>query len=60
MSIHEAVELQSNEHLERLFGPEVIGRLPRTSNDKVRRTTLSLIGQSTVITYSSVLAEVQP
>ena len=44
MSVHEAVELQSNEHIERLFGPEIIGRLPQTGSDRVRRTALSLIG----------------
>ena len=44
MSVQEAVELAPNTHLERLFGPEATGRLPRTGYDRVRKTALSLIG----------------
>lgn len=47
MSVQEAVELMSNPHMERLFGPEILGRLPSTGHDRVRRTTLVLIGKST-------------
>ncbi|KAH8115086.1 ARM repeat-containing protein [Phellopilus nigrolimitatus] len=44
MSVQEAVELAQSPHLERLFGPEVLGRLPTSGNDRVRQTALSLIG----------------
>ena len=44
-SVQEAVELAPNPHLERVFGPEVIGRLPRSGHDRVRRTALGLIGK---------------
>lgn len=47
MSVQEAVELMSNPHMERLFGPDILGRLPSTGHDRVRRTTLVLIGKST-------------
>ncbi|THH07205.1 hypothetical protein EW145_g3549 [Phellinidium pouzarii] len=44
MSVQEAVELSQNSHLERLFGPEIISRLPMSGSNRVRRTMLSLIG----------------
>ncbi|EJD04736.1 ARM repeat-containing protein [Fomitiporia mediterranea MF3/22] len=44
MSVQEAVDISPNTHLERVFGPEVIGRLPRSGHDRVRRTALGLIG----------------
>ncbi|EGN94778.1 hypothetical protein SERLA73DRAFT_171188 [Serpula lacrymans var. lacrymans S7.3] len=48
MSIQEAIPLEDNPFLARLFGHEVLGRLPRTGQDRIRRTTLGLIG-----TYAS-------
>ncbi|EIN05146.1 ARM repeat-containing protein [Punctularia strigosozonata HHB-11173 SS5] len=45
MSIQEAVPVEPNAHLERLFGPDILGRLPTSSHDRVRRTTLGLIGE---------------
>ncbi|OCB89261.1 ARM repeat-containing protein [Sanghuangporus baumii] len=44
MSVQEAVVVSENVELQRLFGAEVIGRLPRSGQDRVRRTALSLIG----------------
>lgn len=47
MSIQEAIEIMENPYLERLFGPEILGKLPTTGHDRVRRTTLNLIGKIT-------------
>ncbi|KAL5498163.1 hypothetical protein ACEPAH_2293 [Sanghuangporus vaninii] len=44
MSVQEAVVVSENVELQRLFGPEIVGRLPRSGQDRVRRTALSLIG----------------
>ena len=44
MSVQEAVELQKNVYLERIFSPEILGRLPHSGHDRVRRTALGLIG----------------
>ncbi|KZT01812.1 ARM repeat-containing protein [Laetiporus sulphureus 93-53] len=44
MTVQEAVPLEDNPHLRRLFGPDILGRLPVTGRDRVRRTTLLLIG----------------
>ncbi|KAI0051285.1 hypothetical protein FA95DRAFT_1676011 [Auriscalpium vulgare] len=44
MSIQESVPVDPNEHLARLFSADILGRLPTTGTDRVRRTTLSLIG----------------
>ena len=46
MSIQEAVPLESNQHLSRLFSPEVLGQLPVSGGHRIRRTVLSLIGTS--------------
>ncbi|KAH7905355.1 armadillo-type protein [Hygrophoropsis aurantiaca] len=48
MSVQEGVPLEDNQRLGVLFGTEVLGRLPTAGNDRIRRTTLSLLG-----TYSS-------
>ncbi|KAI5120002.1 hypothetical protein M0805_008463 [Coniferiporia weirii] len=45
MSVQEAVELEYNPSLERLFGPEILGRLPTSGSDRVRRTALSVIDE---------------
>ena len=44
MAIQEAVPLEDNPHLRRLFGPDILGKLPTSGNDRVRRTALVLIG----------------
>jgi len=41
----EAVPTGDNPHLSRLFGPEVLGRLPVAGSDRVRRTALGLTGE---------------
>ena len=46
MSIQEAVPVEDNQYLKMVFGPQVLNRLPRTGRDRVRRTTLALIGTS--------------
>lgn len=46
MSIQEAVPLEPNEHLSRLFSPEILGQLPISGSHRIRRTILSLIGTS--------------
>ncbi|KAG1808060.1 armadillo-type protein [Suillus subaureus] len=43
MSIQEAVPLEDNPFLARLFGPDVLGRLPTSGQDRIRRTMLGLI-----------------
>lgn len=45
MSIQEAIDLtESTPHLPRLFGREILGRLPQTGQPRVRRTMLGVIG----------------
>jgi len=44
MSIQEAVPLEANQHLSRLFSPEVLGQLPVSGCHRIRRTVLGLIG----------------
>ncbi|KAF8553854.1 ARM repeat-containing protein [Imleria badia] len=48
MSVQEAVPLEDNQFIARLFGSNVLGRLPTTGQDRIRRTALSLTG-----TYAS-------
>jgi hypothetical protein len=43
-SIHEAVSVERNIHLSRLFNPDILGRLPTTGIERVRRTALTVIG----------------
>jgi hypothetical protein len=45
MSVQEAVPLEDNQFIARLFGPDVLGRLPTTGQDRIRRTALSLMGE---------------
>lgn len=47
MSIQEAVPVDSSPHLSKLFSVETIGCLPRSGHDRVRRTTLGLLGLPT-------------
>ncbi|KAF4611624.1 hypothetical protein D9613_003989 [Agrocybe pediades] len=51
MSIQEAIDMENVSHLDRLFSPEIFGRLPSTGRSRVRRTALSVIGS-----YSSWFA----
>ncbi|KAH9966317.1 ARM repeat-containing protein [Lactifluus volemus] len=44
MSIQEAVPLEPNQHLSRLFSPEILGQLPTSGNHRIQRTMLGLIG----------------
>jgi hypothetical protein len=46
MSIQEAVPLEPNQHLSRLFSPEILGQLPVSGGHRIRRTVLGLIGTS--------------
>ncbi|KAG6875593.1 hypothetical protein C0992_003155, partial [Termitomyces sp. T32_za158] len=54
-SIQEAIDMENTPHLPRVFGPEILGRLPSTSTSRIRRTTLGLIGA-----YSSWFASQPP
>ncbi|PPQ95113.1 hypothetical protein CVT25_011656 [Psilocybe cyanescens] len=51
MSIQEAIDMEKATHLDRLFSPEILGRLPSTGRSRVRRTALGVIGS-----YSSWFA----
>ncbi|KAH9477137.1 Importin-13 [Psilocybe cubensis] len=51
MSIQEAVDMETVPHLDRLFSPDIFGRLPSTGRSRVRRTALGVIGS-----YSSWFA----
>ncbi|KAI0056845.1 hypothetical protein BV25DRAFT_1995352 [Artomyces pyxidatus] len=55
MSIQEAVPVEPNEHLSRLFSAEILGQIPTTGLDRVRRTTIGLIGS-----YSSWFTTLPP
>ncbi|KAI0087502.1 ARM repeat-containing protein [Irpex rosettiformis] len=44
MSVQEGVPIEDNPHLVRLFGPEILGRLPTSGSTRVRRTAVLLIG----------------
>lgn len=46
MSIQEALDYEQTPHLGRLFSPDILGQLPSTGHNRVRRTTLSLIGMA--------------
>lgn len=54
MAIQEGVPLEENTHLARLFGSEVLGRLPTTGNERVRRTAVILIGKSFLLPQSAI------
>lgn len=45
MAVQEAVPIEDNPHLRRLFGPAVFGKLPTSGSDRVRRTAVILIGE---------------
>ncbi|KAI0686931.1 ARM repeat-containing protein [Cytidiella melzeri] len=44
MAVQEGVPLEDNPHLARLFGQEILGRLPTSGGTRVRRTAVLLIG----------------
>ncbi|CDO75722.1 hypothetical protein BN946_scf184493.g20 [Trametes cinnabarina] len=44
MAVQEAVPVEDSPHLRQIFGPDILGKLPRAGDDRVRRTTLHLIG----------------
>ena len=45
MSIQEAMEMEKTPYLARLFGPDILGRLPTTGRSRIRRTMLNVIGK---------------
>jgi len=47
MSIQEAILLEDNPFLAQLFGSDALGRLPTAGQDRIRKTTLGLIGRNT-------------
>ena len=49
MSVQEAVALEPNEYLSRLFSPKVLGQMPVSGGHRIRRTVLGLIGACFVI-----------
>ncbi|PFH48182.1 hypothetical protein AMATHDRAFT_66058 [Amanita thiersii Skay4041] len=51
MSIQEAMDMEKMPFISRLFGPEILGKLPTTGHLRIRRTMLNVIG-----TYSSWFA----
>ncbi|KAL1943353.1 hypothetical protein VTO73DRAFT_4428 [Trametes versicolor] len=44
MAVQEAVPIEDSPHLRQVFGPEILGRLPKAGDERVRRTALHLIG----------------
>jgi len=40
MSIQEAIPVEPNDHLSHLFSSDILGRLPTTGHNRVRRTML--------------------
>ena len=46
MAVQEAVPVEDSAQLRQVFGPEILGRLPKTGDDRVRTITLHLIGET--------------
>ncbi|KAH9912340.1 ARM repeat-containing protein [Epithele typhae] len=44
MAVQEAVPVEDSPHLRHLFGPDVLSRLPKAGDERVRRTALHFIG----------------
>jgi hypothetical protein len=42
--IQEAIPVENSPYLKRLFGPDILGKLPTTRQDRVRHTALGIIG----------------
>ncbi|KAI0318744.1 armadillo-type protein [Amylostereum chailletii] len=55
MSIQESIPVEPNEYLSRLFSQDMLGKLPTSGNNRLRRTTLGLIGS-----YSSWFTTLPP
>lgn len=51
MAVQEAVPVEDSSHLRGLFSPDILNRLPSSGGDRVRRTTVNLIGNSSPSTY---------
>ena len=49
MSVQEAVDPEKSPQLARLFSSEILGRLPTTGYNRLRRTALGAIGQTVAI-----------
>lgn len=45
-TIQEAIPVGPNQNLSRVFGPEVLGKLPMQGHEQIRRTALDLVGRS--------------
>jgi hypothetical protein len=52
LSIQEAVPVEENAYLSRIFGLEILGRLPTTGHPRVRLTAVGLIGMIISDIYS--------
>lgn len=59
MAVHEGVPVEENPHLSRLFGVDILGRLPRTGVERVRRTAVTLIGMLLKTLVTIVLTQPQ-
>lgn len=46
MAVQEAVPIEDSPHLRQVFGPEILSRLPKSGDERVRRTALHLIGSA--------------
>lgn len=44
MAVQEAVPVEDSPHLRHIFGPDILGRLPKAGEERLRRTGLHLIG----------------
>jgi hypothetical protein len=44
-SVSEEIPSDENQHIAKLFGPEILGRLPSQNNARLQNTALSLIGK---------------
>ncbi|KAM6493497.1 Armadillo-type fold [Amanita muscaria] len=44
MSIQEAMDMEKTPYLSRLFGPDILGRLPTSGRSRIRKTMLNVIG----------------
>ena len=45
MAVQEGVPIEDNPHLRRLFGSEILSRLPTSGSTRIRRTAVLLIGE---------------
>ncbi|KAH9851222.1 ARM repeat-containing protein [Lenzites betulinus] len=44
MAVQESVPVEDSPHLRQVFGSEILGKLPKAGDDRVRKTALHLIG----------------